>query len=390
MHSRKSLTFLALAATCAAVVLPGCGSDRVVPDVKGQPADVAQRILADLGFNPTLKQVTAATPAGLVSSTEPVAGSSTSSDGITIRVSQGPALQVVPDTVNLEGDLAASALTESGFKVDQTTITSALVRAGTVVRSSPPAGRSAAPGSTIVLLVSGGAHTTAVPDLGGVPVAKAVKSLQLARLRQLVIPSPGIGAPGKVGAQSPSPGQVSAVGTTVRLWVNKPAERVKVPKLVGLTGGSASALLQNLGVEPRFVSRLARKINEIGTVLSQSPPANSHLTQGGYATLVVGTLPSKQQAQKPSLAESFGLLPKRTDVFSFVYDKASCPAGRGAAQIVSDLAIPFRKGSASIIHQGPVDLGDGRVAQVAVVTTNGDFLPGSAEVAIRIQPCPHS
>ena len=388
-RTRRAFTLTAaVVAVGTAFAAAGCGDSRKIPDTKGQPAAVAQRILSDLGFKAVFKSVVSNVPSGLVAGTDPAAGTDTGTDAVTIRVSQGPALAIVPDTVNLEGDLAADALRASGFKVEQAMITSALVRAGTVVRSSPPPGKPASKGMSIVLLVSGGAHTTAIPDLAGAPLDKALKSLKLARLRPLVIPAPGVGKPGTVGAQSPSPGQVSAVGTTVRLWTNRQPRPVKVPKLVGLTGGSAAALLQNLGIEPRFVSVLARKPGEIGAVVQQSPQSGAATLQGGSVTLTVGTLPSRQQAKMPALSQSFGLLPSRSDVFSFVYTKADCLMGRGSAQIVPDLAIPFKKGTAEIVHQGPVDLGDGRIAQVAVVNTNGDFVPGSAEVAIRIQPCP--
>ena len=387
---RRFITSIALLAAAASsvVAVAGCGSDQVVPDVRGQPAPVAQRILADLGFNPVVKEVVASVPAGLVSGTDPAIGKSTSSDGITVRVSKGPGLPIVPETANLEGDLVAAALIKSGYRVEQTMITSALVRAGTIVRSSPPVGKQIAPNGLIVLLVSGGAHTTAVPDLFGVPLNKAIRSLKLARLRPLVVPTPGIGNPGHVGAQSPSAGQVSAVGTTVRLWTDSEARETTVPKLVGLTAGSAGALLQNRGVEPRFASRMARIPAELGAVLSQSPKPGAKVRQGQSTLLVVGTLPTKQQLRKPGIGQSFGLLPNRTDVFSFLYEKAACPLGRGAAQISPDLAVPYRKDSAQIVHQGPVDLGDGRIAQAVVVKTNGDFIPGSAEVAIRVAPCP--
>ena len=387
---RRFITSIAaLAAASASVVaIAGCGGEQVVPDVRGQPAPVAQRILADLGFNPVVKEVVASVPAGLVAGTDPAIGTSTGSDGITVRVSKGPGLPIVPETANLSGDLVAAALIESGYRVEKTTITSALVRASTVVRSSPPVGKEIAPNGLIVLLVSGVDHTTAVPDLFRVPLKKAVRSLQLARLRPLIVPAPGIGNPGKVGAQSPSAGQVSAVGTTVRLWTDAQPRETTVPKLVGLTAGSAGAILQQRGIEPRFASKLARVPAELGAVLSQSPKPGTRLRQGKSTFLVVGTLPTKQQLRKPGIGQSFGLLPNRNDVFSFVYEKAACPLGRGAAQMSPDLAIPYRKDSAQIVHQGPVDLGDGRVAQVAVVKTNGDFIPGSAEVAIRVAPCP--
>jgi len=375
------------AISALAISIPGCAEERTVPDVKGQPPKVAQRILADAGFDTQLRDVISNLPPQVVSGTEPAAGAKTGSDLVTIRVSRGPQDAAIPDTTGLEAQIAKESLEEAGYRVDQTTITSALVQSGLVVRSSPPAGTARRAGSTVVILVSGGARTTAIPDVTGASVPKALESLRLARLRPLVLPSPGIGGNGGVGAQSPGPGQVSAVGTTVRLWVDRQPRTVKVPRLVGLTGGSAGALLQNIGVEPRYITRLAVKPREIGNVVAQSPRPGASAREGGAVTMTIGIIPSRNQKKPPALAESFGLRPDQQDAFSFIYRPADCPGGRGIALIVPDIAVPYRQESAKVTYQGPVDLGDGRRAQVAVVRTTKEFLPGSAEVAIRIQPC---
>jgi hypothetical protein len=65
-----------------------------------------------------------------------------------------------------------------------------------------------------------------------------------------------------------------------------------------------------------------------------------------------------------------------------------CPAGRGYATIVPTLGIPYKRDSAKVINQGPVNLGPGLVSQIAVVQTTDAFQLGSAELAIRITPCP--
>lgn len=239
-----------------------------------------------------------------------------------------------------------------------------------------------------MLLVSGGARTTAIPELAGQPLAAALESIRLARLQALVIPAPGLGKPGAVGAQSPAPGQVSAVGSTVRLWVNQNAKSVAIPRVTGLSGGSASIVLQQSGIEVRYVSRMASKPDEIGAVLRQSPGPGARLRQGQSVTLLVGTLPSSKNRKQPALAQSFGLAPGREMAFSMVYSRVDCPTGRGFAQINPDLIVPFKQGTAKVTQQGPVDLGDGRIAQLAVVKTTKDFVAGSAEVAIRVQPCP--
>ncbi len=377
------------AAVVTAVVISACGGGKYVPNVVGQEFPAGQKMLNLAGFKTMPFKVASNRPAGVIASTDPNAGSTTTERRLKVRISIGPKVGEVPDTTDLEGGIAADALKKSGFRVQTVNITSSLVPAGRVVRSSPPTGANVGKNGFIVLLVSGGARTTAIPDLTGQPLSAAKQSLQLARLDTLVLPSPGLGRPGRVGAQSPSPGQVAAVGTTVKLWVDAPAESVTVPKVTGFTGGSASARLGSLELEPRFISRRARTASEIGVALAQIPAAGTTLTQGSPVTIVVGTPPQQKKEKKaPSIASSFGLRPGRTEGFSIVYALDKCPAGRGYATIVPTLGVPYKPDSATVVNQGPVSLGPGLIAQIAVVKTTDSFLLGSAEVAIRVTPCP--
>jgi len=386
---RRHLVVVLMAAIALAV--SACGGGKNVPNVIGQEFPAGQKMLNLAGFKTSPLKVISNRPIGLIASTEPSANTTTDGDRIKVRISGGPPPGEMPEAADLEGGLAARALRASGYRVQVVAITSALVPAGRVVRSSPPGGTKVRKGSFVVLLVSGGARTTAVPDLSGQPLTAAAQSLQLARLSVLVLPAPGIGRPGHVGAQSPSPGQVVSVGTTIKLWVNRPAESVVVPKVTGFTGGSASARIGNLSLEPRFVSRRAKSNAEIGVALAQSPPPGSVIMQGMPVTVVIGTPPPQQKEKRPpAIATSFGLRPDRTEGFSIVYALANCPSGRGAASIVPTLGVPYKQGSAVVIQQGPVALGDGTVAQIAVVKTTDSFLLGSAEVAIRISPCPRN
>lgn len=386
-----TLRFAALLGTVAAAAasLSACGGGKYVPNVVGQEFPAGQKMLNLAGFKTMPFKVASNRPAGVIASTAPGPATTTTEERIRVRISLGPKPGEVPDTTDLEGGIAADALKAAGFRVQTVNITSSLVPAGRVVRSSPPTGVNVGRNGFIVLLVSGGARTTAIPDLTGQPLSAAKQALQLARLDTLVLPSPGIGRPGRVGAQSPSPGQVAAVGTTVKLWVDEPAEYVAVPKLRGYTGGSASARVGGLQLEPRFVARRARTASEIGVVLGQIPAAGSSILQGSQVTIIVGTPPQqKKEKRAPAIASSFGLRPGRTEGFSIVYSLDKCPGGRGYATIVPTLGVPYKQDSAIVVNQGPVTLGPGQIAQIAVVKTTDSFLLGSAEIAIRVTPCP--
>ena len=144
-----------------------------------------------------------------------------------------------------------------------------------------------------------------------------------------------------------------------------------------------------LELEPRFIARRARTASEIGVVLGQIPAAGSSVLQGSQVTIIVGTPPQQKKEKKaPAIASSFGLRPGRTEGFSIVYAIDKCPAGRGYATIVPTLGVPYKQDSATVVNQGPVTIGPGQIAQIAVVKTTDSFLLGSAEVAIRITPCP--
>lgn len=387
---RTFLTTILLGAVVGtALALTACGGGKYVPNVVGQEFPAGQKMLNLAGFKTMPFKVASNLPAGVIASTDPSPKTTSTVERVKVRISLGPKPGEVPDTTDLEGGIAADALKAAGFKVQTVNITSSLVPAGRVVRSSPPTGTNVGKHGFIVLLVSGGARTTAIPDMTGQPLSAAKQALQLARLDALVLPAPGVGKPGRVGAQSPSPGQVAAVGTTVKLWVDMPAEYVTVPKLSGYTGGSASARVGSLELEPRFISRRARTAAEIGVVLGQIPAAGSSALQGSQVTIIVGTPPQQRKERRaPAIASSFGLRPGRTEGFSIVYAIDKCPAGRGYATIVPTLGVPYKQDSAVVVNQGPVTIGPGQIAQIAVVKTTDAFLLGSAEVAIRITPCP--
>jgi beta-lactam-binding protein with PASTA domain len=374
-----------IAALCAA---SGCGSSKTVLNVIGQPPAAASKMLAADGLRTSEKKVFSMVPAGLVAATDPPVGKEVSGSSVVLKISSGPPAGVVPNTDSVEGANAAAAMRAAGLHVDTTNVTSTLVPAGFVIRSSPPSGTKVGKGGSVVLLVSGGARTTVIPDLSGQPIARALDSLNQARLVPLLLPAPGIGSPGKIGAQSPPPGSVAAVGTTVRVWTDRQPGPAVVPSLAGLSGGSANVRLQGLGLEPRFVSRRAASEAQLGQVLGQSPSPGATLSQGSSVTVVIGVLGSKGKDQTPTIGSSFGLRPSRRDTYTFVYEAKKCPSGRGFAAIVPLYGVPYRSGSAKITFQGPVDLGDGRIAQIAVTQTTGDYLPGSADVEIKISPCP--
>ena len=97
---------------------------------------------------------------------------------VTVTVSDGPSKVKIPD--NLAGQSESyvrSTLTEAGFKPGRTsTVNSATIPAGMVVKTNPESGQSADAGQTVDIVLSNGKVT--VPDLRGMTRDQAIAALQ--------------------------------------------------------------------------------------------------------------------------------------------------------------------------------------------------------------------
>jgi beta-lactam-binding protein with PASTA domain len=131
----------------------------LVPGVVGSTQAAATAAITAAGL--TVGSVTAAnsaTPAGIILSQAPPAGTSAApGTAIALTVSLGPANVLVPNVVNLTQAAAITSLTAAGLTQGAvTTASSATIVSGNVISSNPVAGASVAPGSGVALVVSTG------------------------------------------------------------------------------------------------------------------------------------------------------------------------------------------------------------------------------------------
>jgi eukaryotic-like serine/threonine-protein kinase len=123
-----------------------------MPSLVGKPATQVKAALTKLGFAVTTTQdVSKTVAAGSVISTDPKAGVPVPKGStVTIVVSKGPPLVVVPDLYRVPEADARTALTKLGFKVE-VSYPIGFTPFGRVVRQSVAAGTSAPWGSTVSL-----------------------------------------------------------------------------------------------------------------------------------------------------------------------------------------------------------------------------------------------
>jgi serine/threonine-protein kinase len=160
------------------VILPSA-SGIAVPSVASEPYSNGAAKLTKLKLVPQRVDITSSTVSdGKIIKTSPPAGTRVAADEtISVYVSSGPQTVAVPDVSGQATTAAWSTLT--GLGLQQGSVTqqdSPTVTAGTVISSTPVAGKSVAPGTVVDLIVSTG--TVAVPDVTTQGVSTAVATLQ--------------------------------------------------------------------------------------------------------------------------------------------------------------------------------------------------------------------
>jgi beta-lactam-binding protein with PASTA domain len=194
------------------------------------------------------------------------------------------ATRTVPSVVSLTRAVAVRRVTGAGFNA-QIRFTPSSTRKGMVVAQAPDGGARLSQGGTVALTVSAGKPKLGVPDVVGLPVAKAVKKLKAAGLewdQRVVFAS---APPGRVTAQRPAAGTAAKKGSTVALAVSKGPQRVAVPNVVGRRRDDAIARLRSAGFHAAVFS--VPSSSPRGFVVAQSPQASSKAPKGSRVRINV-------------------------------------------------------------------------------------------------------
>ncbi|MBI1967250.1 MAG: PASTA domain-containing protein, partial [Gemmatimonadetes bacterium] len=140
---------------------------------------------------------------------------------VTLVASGGPPKIPVPDVAGYEGGLAQRLISAAGLAVSKVESLPGSVPRGITMIARPPAGTLLAPGSGVILVVSQGAATIAVPDLLAMSLADARARLELEGLQIGTVTRrrTADANPGTVVAQKPAAGTLAAPGTVVDLII---------------------------------------------------------------------------------------------------------------------------------------------------------------------------
>jgi beta-lactam-binding protein with PASTA domain len=191
-----------------------------VPNVDGlRSSDAAARLhaahLKDLPITGTSTK-----PPGIVFAQRPGAGTQMDKNQtVTISISSGLAGTPVPNVTGLPEAQASTQLTARGFKV-QVQRHAGTRPKGLVLAQEPVAGVTAVKGTTVIVSVSSGAQTVAVPSVVGQTQGAAVTQLTKLGLKPELKNVRSAKPVGEVIAQQPAPGAKVDKGSTVALNVS--------------------------------------------------------------------------------------------------------------------------------------------------------------------------
>ncbi|MEU7899781.1 Stk1 family PASTA domain-containing Ser/Thr kinase [Nonomuraea sp. NPDC049152] len=207
----------------------------------------------------------------------------------------------VPPLATQSREDAEAALAQLKLKSTVKEVADPEVKKGVVISSEPGVGAKVDVGATITLNVSTGPVKVKVPDgLIGASPEEARAKLTEAGLEGVITPTVSSREQDKVFDTKPKAGTEVPEGYSVKLYV--PKAQVPVPGVVGKTQEDAEQELKAEGFRVKVVSQPSDQ--PAGTVITQSPEANSPQNQKTTVTIVVSTGPEQQPTEQPSFPPS--------------------------------------------------------------------------------------
>jgi serine/threonine-protein kinase len=197
----------------------------------------------------------------------------------------------VPNVVGSPQAEAQLRLKQAGFSSDAIPHESANQPQGTVIGQDPAGGSRVKKGTTIDLFVSSGPGTAVIPDVTGQP-----RSVALKKLKDLGFKTTEERTTSDTIKQNhvietrPGSGEQRDKGTTIVVVVSSGVQRVTVPQVTDLSEADARSTLTALGFQIATQSTETTD-KPAGTVLAQSPAANTSVAKGSKVTLTVAKEP---------------------------------------------------------------------------------------------------
>ncbi|MGW3357890.1 Stk1 family PASTA domain-containing Ser/Thr kinase [Streptomyces bungoensis] len=193
----------------------------------------------------------------------------------------------VPQLLSKTQPQAKARLEAAGLHVKRVRLEySDTVRRGTVIDTDPKPGARIRDNDAVTLVISRGPEIVKVPDLQGVPLAKARERLKAAGLEPGMVNrdfSDGVDR-GSVIATTPGAGTRRHAGSAIALTVSK-GSPVDVPDVTGEDLDTARQDLQDAGLKVTVDPQQVNSDYDKGQVAQQTPAGANRAAQGDTVTL---------------------------------------------------------------------------------------------------------
>jgi serine/threonine-protein kinase len=206
----------------------------------------------------------------------------------------------VPVVTGLTQKAAEDALKAKGLEPVVSFENSLDVSEGLVISQKPDGKSTVSSGSQVNIVISQGEVKSVVPNLVGLPLDQAKKTIKNARLALgKVTPQNSDRPNGEVLSSNPAAGKALPPGTKVNLTVSNGVPLVDVPNVVGMPYATAYATLTQAGFQvPQAGQQISDKQPD-GYVLSQTPAAGERIPQGGIVSIIVAKAPEPGSGGQP-------------------------------------------------------------------------------------------
>ncbi|MGC2865502.1 Stk1 family PASTA domain-containing Ser/Thr kinase [Corynebacterium glutamicum] len=224
--------------------------------------------------------------------------------------SSSTATNAIPNVEGLPQQEALAELQAAGFVVSIVEEASADVAEGLVIRTNPSVGSEIRQGATVTITVSTGREMINIPDVSGMTLEDAARTLEEAGLvlnQNVREENSDDVESGLVIDQNPEAGQEVVVGSSVSLTMSSGAESIRVPNLTGMNWSQAEQNLISMGFNPTATYLDSQQPE--GEVLSVSSQG-TELPKGSSITVEVsnGMLIEAPDLARMSTEQAIGAL----------------------------------------------------------------------------------
>ena len=272
----------------------GGPSGVAVPNVKGQPCDVAKTALETAKFTIALNPATTVCDATQIVVNQSPASGDTAKEGEAITLVFAAQKFDVPALLGLTEDAARTQVEAAGFVfVKGADVINPTYATGQVAMQNPAGKTQLEKGGTVTVNLSGGTGQLAVPSIVTGQTTSAAQTFLQGDPYKFVVTiveeASATVAKGIVIRTDPVAGTLVSAGTPISVFVSSGPQPVAMPSVKGLAEADAMAKLTavGLGAEVDYVNLAAGDAN-IGKVISQGTAAGATVTPGTKVVLTIG------------------------------------------------------------------------------------------------------